>query len=322
MKRLLGIATGVLVVLFAAYSLLPYWLPDGADAPLPDQPLADSRFVEIDGVRMHYLEHPPQTDSERGRVALLHGMAGSTYSWRALIEPLTDAGYRVVTPDLPPFGFSERVAATDAGTSHAGLVWGVLDEVGGGNDDWTLVGHSMGASVVAAMAAEPDRDPAGAVFIGGTADTADARGDLPVVARVLLDYPPSQRWLARVASYTQLDSAGIHELLASAYGREPGVDEVAAHLDPLRVDGTPDAFVRQILTAETVDSAAIGAVPAAVIWGTGDDWVPLEEGRDFAEALPEGTLTVIEQAAHCPMETHPGAVLETLLPFLESVASD
>ena len=65
--------------------MLQPWL-DGRPAPLtdtvPPEQLADadSRFVTVDGVRLHYKE---AGDSRPGRptVILLHGLNGSTFSW-------------------------------------------------------------------------------------------------------------------------------------------------------------------------------------------------------------------------------------------------
>ncbi|HEX5940295.1 MAG TPA: alpha/beta fold hydrolase, partial [Dehalococcoidia bacterium] len=55
------------------------------------------KFAETNGIRLHYVEAGP----EDGRlVLLLHGFPEFWYSWRAQIEALSEAGYRVVAPDL------------------------------------------------------------------------------------------------------------------------------------------------------------------------------------------------------------------------------
>lgn len=59
---------------------------DGTPAPLsntvPPEQLADadSRFVTVDGVRLHYKE-AGRSQPGRPTVVLLHGLNGSTFSW-------------------------------------------------------------------------------------------------------------------------------------------------------------------------------------------------------------------------------------------------
>ena len=61
------------------------------------------RQAVVNGVRLHYVE------AGRGRlVVLLHGFPEFWYSWRRQIPALTEAGFRVVAPDLRGYNQSER----------------------------------------------------------------------------------------------------------------------------------------------------------------------------------------------------------------------
>jgi haloalkane dehalogenase len=62
-----------------------------------------SRFVDIDGVRMHYLDTGPR-DGEV--VLLLHGIPTHSYLWRDVIPTLE--GKRVIAVDLVGYGRSDR----------------------------------------------------------------------------------------------------------------------------------------------------------------------------------------------------------------------
>jgi abhydrolase domain-containing protein 14 len=64
-----------------------------------------SRFVEIDGGRVHYLIE----GSEKGRpVVLLHGASFTSETWKQIstMEVLAQAGYPVYSFDLPGYGQS------------------------------------------------------------------------------------------------------------------------------------------------------------------------------------------------------------------------
>src|SRR5918998_206114 len=69
------------------------------------------------GLRLHYV-----TAGESPRtIVLIHGFPQTWWEWREVIEPLVDAGYRVVAPDYrgagnswrPAGGYDKRTVARD-----------------------------------------------------------------------------------------------------------------------------------------------------------------------------------------------------------------
>jgi pimeloyl-ACP methyl ester carboxylesterase len=63
-----------------------------------------ARFVDgVNGLRMHLLEAGFDTPG-RPLVLLLHGFPELAYSWRNIIVPLAEAGFRVVAPDQRGYG--------------------------------------------------------------------------------------------------------------------------------------------------------------------------------------------------------------------------
>src|SRR5512135_583981 len=86
-------------------------------------------------------------------ILLLHGFPDSAALWRHQIPALTDAGYRVVAPDLRGFGESDRPdgVANYAMPTLVGDVLGVLDALGVAHA--AVVGHDWGAALGWAMAA-------------------------------------------------------------------------------------------------------------------------------------------------------------------------
>lgn len=57
------------------------------------------------GVTIFYREQKPTVESPV--ILLLHGFPSSSHQYRNLIPLLATAGYRVIAPDLPGFGFTE-----------------------------------------------------------------------------------------------------------------------------------------------------------------------------------------------------------------------
>ena len=88
--------------------------PEARFVGLQDYPF-DPHYVEIDGMRVHYLDEGPR-DGEV--VLLIHGEPTWSYLFRKMIPILVEAGYRVVVPDLVGFGKSDKYA-DEAAYSYA-----------------------------------------------------------------------------------------------------------------------------------------------------------------------------------------------------------
>jgi len=65
----------------------------------------DAHYVDIDGLRMHYVDEGPRDGDV---VLLLHGEPSWSYLYRTMIPPLSEAGLRVIAPDLIGFGKSDK----------------------------------------------------------------------------------------------------------------------------------------------------------------------------------------------------------------------
>lgn len=72
--------------------------------PLPDYPF-ESHFLDVSGFRLHYLD---EGKKNAPLILFLHGVPTWSYTFRKIIPPCVEAGYRVVAPDLPGFGLSDK----------------------------------------------------------------------------------------------------------------------------------------------------------------------------------------------------------------------
>ncbi len=115
-----------------------------ASTQIPPQP--ESRFEEVNGVRLHYL-----LAGQGDPVVLLHGYAQTSHMWRPLISTLA-ATHTVIAPDLRGFGES---GITPAGYTKAELardVHALVQRLGVGRIQ--IVGHDIGLMVAYAYAAQ------------------------------------------------------------------------------------------------------------------------------------------------------------------------
>lgn len=327
-RRILrGVAIALAVVLVALIVIPLVWpvppLEDTvAAASLAD---SDSRFIEIDGLTVHYkawgLPSEPTTDGVETAYVLLHGFGASTFSWEGVAEPLADR-MPVVAYDRPAFGLTERPlewtgADPYSPESQAELTVRLMDRLG--VDRAVLVGHSAGGTVAALIAARyPDRiaavvleDPA--IFAGG---------------------PPA--FLTPVFRTPQFRRIG--PLIARNLGGQAGTDFIrTAWHDPSKITEATLEGYRAPLRVANWDTALwlltiaprpsdvpdiVGSIKAPTLFITGDDdrIVPPEDTKRAAALVGGSELITIAQCGHIPHEEQPADFLDAVAGFLDSVA--
>lgn len=309
--KLLAIVAGLLVALAL---LLPYLVPMPERRPLPAEasPFANGRILGVCGTQLHTRQWAPAAPAP-GRVVLIHGFAGSTYSWRHTAPALAQSGFHVDAVDLPPYGYGARVAPDRPISECLVEALQLEQEVG----PLIIIGHSMGAAVAARVAQQLPTGRTHLVLVDGGLGEGNRRAS---PAAALLRFPPVARWTEVAAHHVMLRRPRLADMLASAYGRPPSDEEVEAYRAPLLLAGTAPAVVSQRAPDVPLDRDRLPE-SMLIVWGEDDTWVPIRVGERTREQLPRAQWTVIPGAAHNPMETHPERFNDVLLAFLASSAS-
>ena len=285
---------------------------------LSGKPFPNSHFVWVDDVAMHYRLWEGESPGERQSVLLVHGFAGSTYSWQQVADSLHQLGYHVVAVDVPPFGYSDKSARINQSvTARAALLHSLLQQEFPGRR-WHLAGHSMGGAIVQAMALMFPEDLVSLTLVAPTLFWSITAGER--ATPLLLKVPGVTSFLGNMAENWLITPALVERLLQSAYGQQPDRADVKAYLQPLRVPGTARAILnspRHYVEIADISSDSL-SVPGIAIWGDQDTWVPLEAHQSVADNLPSIQLDVIQNAGHNPMETHFDAFMEIWLGYLRA----
>lgn len=111
------------------------------------------RRVAVNGIGLSFLD-----EGEGPLVVLCHGFPELAFSWRHQIPALSDAGYRVLAPDMRGFGESSAPADVEAYdvVELCADMTGLLDALG--ESGAIFVGHDWGANVVWQLAVQrPER---------------------------------------------------------------------------------------------------------------------------------------------------------------------
>lgn len=133
--------------------------PDECFEALPGFPY-QANYLNVDDcdggqLRVHYLDEGP---SDGDIVLLMHGEPSWCYLYRKMIPVLVDAGLRVIAPDLPGFGRSDKPSKRSDYTYQRHVNWmqSALDQLDINNI--TLVCQDWGGLIGLRLLAEnPDR---------------------------------------------------------------------------------------------------------------------------------------------------------------------
>ena len=111
--------TGIILTVLALIVLIgPFLIPvPPLENTVPVEQLVDtdSKFVEVNGVNVHY-----KTWGEgEPTFILLHGFGASVFSWREVVEPLAQFG-TVIAYDRPAFGLTERLLQWEGESPYSG----------------------------------------------------------------------------------------------------------------------------------------------------------------------------------------------------------
>jgi pimeloyl-ACP methyl ester carboxylesterase len=105
---------------------------------------------------------------------LIHGFPLNRTMWRPQIEALTQAGYRVITPDLRGFGESRPTSAAVSMSSYADDIVALMDHLR--LPQAVVGGMSMGGYVLLNLLERYPERVSAAIFIVTRAGADDAAG--------------------------------------------------------------------------------------------------------------------------------------------------
>jgi pimeloyl-ACP methyl ester carboxylesterase len=277
--------------------------------------MSELTYLELHGDRIAY------RDAGDGHALLLiHGMAGSSATWRAIIPQLSKK-YRVIAPDLLGHGMSAKPRGDYSLGAFAVFLRDLLDELG--VHSVTVIGQSLGGGI-AMQFTHQHRDYCERLALIGSGGLGP---DLSPVLR-MLSAPGAELVLPIVAPQPVLNLGNkLASWLSSAGIQAPRAGQMWQAYSSLSDARTRQAFLRTLRSVVDYRGQTVSALnklhvaaglPTVLIWGDDDRIIPVAHAYAAHDALEGSRLEVLEGVGHFPHVEAPAAVADILEDFIAS----
>jgi pimeloyl-ACP methyl ester carboxylesterase len=281
--------------------------------------LTEAREISLHGHRISY-----RIAGSGPLLALIHGIAGSSATWKDVLPALAER-YTVVAPDLLGHGQSAKPRADYSLGAYASVVRDLFGALG--YERGTIVGHSLGGGVAMQFSYQfPERcERLVLVSSGGLGR------ELHVLLRAAA--LPGAEWVLPLLCSGGLRDAvdGVARLLRRVAGVHAGPDleELWRGFVSLYDPAACQAFIHTVRTVIDIRGQRVSAtdrlylaaeLPIMIIWGEHDPLIPVAHARSAHQSIPGSRLEIFPNAGHFPYRDDPRRFVNALTGFIESTA--
>ena len=268
-----------------------------------------SRFVEIDGVRVHYRD-----EGQGPVIVLLHANYANSFMWEPWAAALKDR-YRVIRFDMTAHGLTGPDPSGDYTLERSVQIFsGLVEKLG--LQQFSIGGTSLGGTVAMHYTvANPDRVQRLILLSPGSLEK-DVRGrttprEVPKVVDIFGYVTP--RWFAS-------------GLLKSGYGDKTKVTDAVVDewYEMWMREGNRRAMLanlRQYVSGDVEGKIRAVRVPVLLLWGEKNPRVPLPLAYEFQKLLvnaPSVKLEVLKGVGHMAVQEAPEETARIVRAYLDA----
>ena len=252
---------------------------------------------------------------------LVHGMAGSSVTWRYVMPTLAER-FTVLAPDLLGQGESDRPRSEYSVGAHADTLRDLLDALE--HKRATVVGQSLGGGVAMQLADQFPERCERLVLV----DSGGLGREVTRYLRMLT--LPGFEYVFPLFCTPRLRDAG--NAIATWLGRAgvrstPAREEIWRSYASLADAGSRRAFFRSLRDGIDVGGQAVSALgrlyrasqlPTLIVWGAKDPFIPVSHAIAAHAAIPGSRREIFEGVGHYPHCEAPERFVEVLIDFIAS----
>ncbi|RMG40866.1 MAG: alpha/beta fold hydrolase, partial [Candidatus Dadabacteria bacterium] len=284
---------------------LPRWLKE----QLPYK----SRFIEIDGYNMHYL------DEGRGPVVLLlHGNPTWCFYYRHLIR-LLSRDFRVIAPDYIGCGLSDRTPGKAfRATDRIRQVSELIDALG--IERFSLVMHDWGGSIGTSVAVERPEKIDKLVYLNTTLTETEA---LPLVIRLAANRITGKFLTKYTKKFVKLTTKlgvcsklprEVRDAYLYPYRKISERSAIWDFVADIPFDQDHPSYAAMLELAEKLPR--LSHVPVKIVWGLRDPCFHREMLGKVARHFPQADILEIPDASHLVLEDASEEANQAIYEFL------
>ena len=277
--------------------------------------MAKTKIVEIHGERVAVRD-----EGEGEALLLIHGMAGSSQTWRAIMPQLAKK-YRVIAPDLLGHGESSKPRTDYSLGAFAVGLRDLLDELE--VDSATIVGHSLGGGIAMQFLYQHPDYCRRLILISSGGLGPDVGWILRLLAA------PGAELVMPVIAPTPVLRAGnsVRGWLSGLGLRSPRGAEIWNAYSSFSDRQTRDAFLRTLRSVVDYRGQSVSALnrlnlredlPTLAIWGEKDNIIPVDHAYSALEARPDCRLEVLPDVGHFAQVEAPTEVADLIDDFIST----
>jgi pimeloyl-ACP methyl ester carboxylesterase len=273
----------------------------------------EHKSIDIHGERLAYVD-----EGHGEALLLIHGMAGSSQTWREILPRLAKK-YRVIAPDLLGHGQSAKPRTDYSLGAFAVGLRDLLDELG--VDSATVVGHSLGGGIAMQFLYQHPDYCRRLILIssGGLGQ------DVGWILR-LLSAPGAELVLPVIAPGFVLRAGNtVRSWLTSTGLRSPRGAEIWNAYSSFSDAQSRDAFLRTLRSVVDYRGQSVSALnrlqlktdlPTLAIWGEDDTIIPVDHAYAALEARPDCRVEVLPGVGHFAQVEAPAQVVDLVDDFI------
>ena len=277
-------------------------------------------FISTNGIKLHTVLAGPADGTP---VVLLHGFPEFWRGWLNQVEPLSDAGYRLIIPDQRGYNLSDKpkgVKSYSVDTLVADIL-GLIDALG--YDKVHLIGHDWGALVAWAFAIwHPERlhklgilnVPHPAVMFNFLSKDSEQRRNSWYIFFFQLPWLPEN--FLRKNDWRN----GVRALMGSSkkgsFRKTDILEYKAAWAQPGAITAMINWYRAALRHRPRLPKDPRISVPTLMLWGTKDTALSHRMAQPSIDFCDDGKLVLIETATHWVQHDEAELVNQYLLEFL------
>ena len=243
--------------------------------------------IIVNGVKTNYLQA-----GEGKPLIILHGWGSCSERWTKEVEIISAKGFKVIVPDLPGFGASDKLAGPWRINDYIRWLESFTKELG--IETFYLLGHSFGGALAVKMAVKyPQRVK-----------------KLFLVSAAIIREKTAKKDVAKKVSKV----VKIFKFMPFyKFFRKAVYKFIIRKSDYVYTEGVMKETYLNVISDDVSFNLGFIRVPTIIIWGDKDQSTPVEDAYTAKEKIKNSKLVIVPGATHLIHKEMPEVLSDKIL---------